>query len=527
MDITPALLEGILRVLLFGAGAGSLAWFGRRGQLEGQRGWGLVLAGLLVFLLGSAVGLVGAVPAASEAVGIGAGANVLAQGAGDAAGALLVVWGLGRTLPGIIELLRREQGLRAGVQRLEGLVEARNAEEARLRDALRREMEDRGRAEAVIEGSEGRWRSLVEQAPGLILTVDKDANILFSNHPLPGSDRRNAMGTSLVAWLPEASRPEAIAVLRRVFEKAEPGGWEFPGPASDGGQGLYAVRVGPIRRDGQVLAATVIATDMSAWKRAQEAQRQAMERQLQVEHLEELSTFKTDLLNTAAHELKNPLTPIRLQLHLLKSSGPLNERQEKAAQTVERNFHRLNVLIQDMRDVARIQSGKLSLERGRVDLEQVVREAAESFEEPARQAGVELAAELVERPVVEADGGRVSQVLFNLVSNAIKFTPPGGRVTVEVRRESGGAAVRVRDTGRGLTAEQIERLFRPFSQVHQPGEVKEKGTGLGLYICKGIIEQHGGSIWAESPGPGQGCTFGFTLPAAPRTGPPELAAAPA
>lgn len=176
-------------------------------------------------------------------------------------------------------------------------------------------------------------------------------------------------------------------------------------------------------------------------------------------------------------------------------------------------MERLAALVTDVLDVARLQSGKLRLDRRPVDLDAVVVEAVETFEEAARQAGVALACTLEHGIRLDADPDRLTQILFNLLGNALKFTRAGGRIDVETAWEGDRVVVRVQDTGSGLTGERISRLFHPFGQVHDRDQMTGSGTGLGLYISKGIVEQHGGHMWCESAGPSRGTMFAFTLPA--------------
>lgn len=232
------------------------------------------------------------------------------------------------------------------------------------------------------------------------------------------------------------------------------------------------------------------------------------------ERLTELDKLKTQLLNTASHELNTPLTPIKLQVHLLRagSLGDLSERQRRSVEVVGRNVDRLAVLVGDMLDVARLQSGRLVVRRRPIDLNEVVRETYDVFADPAEQQHIRLALDLDDRLPARADAHRITQVLYNLLSNAIKFTPEGGTIRVEGRTDGKEVTLRVIDSGAGLTRVQQERLFRPFSQVHDLETSDKGGTGLGLYICRGIIEQHKGRIWAQSDGPGTGSVFAFSLP---------------
>lgn len=274
---------------------------------------------------------------------------------------------------------------------------------------------------------------------------------------------------------------------------------------------VFTVHYAPVRdENGNVDGVIGIAVDITERKRAQQEESQKAE----LEQLREIDQVKTLFINTAAHELRTPLTPIKVQLHLLRSGGleALSERQRHAVDVLERNIDRLGHLVEDILEGARLQAGRLKVDRRPVSLDVVVREAVESFSEPARAAGVVLEERLDSGLVVPADPKRVIQVLFNLLSNALKFTPKGGRIVVETGRVGDSAFVRVTDTGAGLTTEQAARLFKPFSQVHDPMKTVRGGTGLGLYISRSLVGLHRGRIWCESPGPGKGSTFTFTLP---------------
>ncbi|HWG90537.1 MAG TPA: HAMP domain-containing sensor histidine kinase [Candidatus Thermoplasmatota archaeon] len=254
---------------------------------------------------------------------------------------------------------------------------------------------------------------------------------------------------------------------------------------------------------------------------AERERQAAAERLAELERLKQVNQFKTNLLNTASHELNTPLTPLKLQVHLLRSpqTGPLTERQRRAVDVLDRNILRLSLLVQDVLDVARLQGGTLPLHRQPVDFNRIVLEAVESFQEQADQKGIKLETRAEGERVLDLDGQRITQVVFNLLSNALKFTPPGGTILVETGRVGEEGVIRVRDTGMGLTPSQMSRLFQPFSQVHDTMQETRSGAGLGLYICKGIVEQHGGRITVASPGPGKGATFEVSLPGPPSGGP--------
>jgi signal transduction histidine kinase len=215
------------------------------------------------------------------------------------------------------------------------------------------------------------------------------------------------------------------------------------------------------------------------------------------------------MLNTIAHDLASPLTPLKLQLRLVPKDKPLSP--ERLA-LIERNLGQVERLVTDVKDLARLDAGELKIDLKPADLGEIASGAGETFQEDAGGRGLSFQAR-VEGPLpILGDAQRLTQVLYNLVTNALKFTPPGGQVTLDARRVDGEARVSVRDTGRGLTPGEVARLFKPFSQVHELGEVKERGTGLGLYISQGIAKAHGGRLTVESEGRGKGSTFTLAVP---------------
>ncbi|MHB8605561.1 MAG: sensor histidine kinase [Thermoplasmatota archaeon] len=262
---------------------------------------------------------------------------------------------------------------------------------------------------------------------------------------------------------------------------------------------------------------------MTARLKAESALREQEALQAANDRFREMDRLKTQFINNAAHELATPLTPIKLQAHMLDSEklGPLSDRQRSSVKVLARNFDQLGLLLRDVLDSARVQAERLDVRARPTDVLALAKEAAESFHEGAVEAGVTLAVG-GESVVVEADPARLTQVLFNLVRNALKFTPRGGHVRIAVRRDGAGARVSVTDTGSGIRPEDIEKLFQPFSQVHDKMEKTRSGTGLGLYIAKGIIEAHGGEIGCESEGLGRGAEFTFTVPAVPARRLPDV-----
>ncbi|HSK02808.1 MAG TPA: ATP-binding protein [Kofleriaceae bacterium] len=223
---------------------------------------------------------------------------------------------------------------------------------------------------------------------------------------------------------------------------------------------------------------------------------------------------RDDVLGVVAHDLRNPLGSILLQAEMLRSSGgEPGSRPHERAEGIARSARRMNRLIQDLLDVTRMEAGSLSIDRARIAAGEVLGECAEAQRPLAVAASLELRLEVApDLPDVWADRDRLQQVFENLIGNAIKFTGPGGAITVGAAPRDGEVLCRVADTGAGISAEDLPHVFDRFWQAQRPGR---HGAGLGLAIAKGIVEAHGGRIWVEST-PGRGSSFFFTMPTAPR-----------
>jgi signal transduction histidine kinase len=229
--------------------------------------------------------------------------------------------------------------------------------------------------------------------------------------------------------------------------------------------------------------------------------------------LRESEQARNSLVQTVTHDLRNPLTPILLQLAILQRQLQ-DEADLRSLAIVKRNVEQVERLVADLADVGKLQDGRLILMAAPMDLAETLRETCATFAPGMAAHGVVLDLDAKEPLAVLGDAIRLRQVALNLLSNAAKFTPAGGSVRVRGRREGDRILVEVQDDGRGLSPDEQARLFHPFVQVHDVAEQKERGTGLGLYICKGIAERHGGQAGVRSDGLGRGSTFWFSIPAA-------------
>ena len=228
---------------------------------------------------------------------------------------------------------------------------------------------------------------------------------------------------------------------------------------------------------------------------------------------EEANRLKDEFLAVLSHELRTPLNAILGWARMLRAGTLRDEDVPRALETIERNAHAQAQLIEDLLDVSRIVSGKLRLEMRPVDVSEVIEEAVDTVRPTAEARGVTLTTAIGQVGPVSGDAHRLQQVVWNLLSNSIKFTPSGG--TVHVRVEQAGNAVRivVTDSGQGIDPEFLPHVFDRFRQASSmPGKTRRTGLGLGLAIVRHLVEAHAGTVEAASDGIGKGATFAVELP---------------
>jgi signal transduction histidine kinase len=232
--------------------------------------------------------------------------------------------------------------------------------------------------------------------------------------------------------------------------------------------------------------------------------------------LRELAEMKEEFLALTTHDLRSPLTVISGVINFFTSGrlGELSPEQKNMVSMMERNTQSLIELVNDLLDASKLESGTMRLDMAAIDLRGVVRELRETMEPLAREKGLSLEEKLPEDlPPVEADRVKLRRILINLLSNAVKFTNRGGRVEVNAEKMDGRVLISVSDTGVGIPQEDVDRLFDKYEQARSRATRGEKGTGLGLYITRQLVELHGSKIEVKSE-IGRGSTFTFTLPVA-------------
>jgi PAS domain S-box-containing protein len=279
---------------------------------------------------------------------------------------------------------------------------------------------------------------------------------------------------------------------------------------------------GRVLRDGagRPIGMSGVCMDVTDRRRAEEDREglPAREREARAE-AEAAVRAREAFLARASHELRTPLTSAIASAHLLRRAlaGETKEPPQGLLDIATRNLDTMLALINNLLDASKLAAGGVPLERQAVDLADPGRRSVQLVEPQAREKGVAVGLAVPRGLVVAGDPLKLEQVLVNLLANAVRWTPAGGRVTLEAFTEAAAAdesvaVIRVRDTGQGIAAEHLERIFEPFYQVSGPRGQRARGTGLGLAICRQIVELHRGTIRAESDGPGTGSTFTIRLP---------------
>ncbi|MEM4257551.1 MAG: HAMP domain-containing sensor histidine kinase [Candidatus Thermoplasmatota archaeon] len=232
----------------------------------------------------------------------------------------------------------------------------------------------------------------------------------------------------------------------------------------------------------------------------------------------EIDKAKSEFLSITSHELRTPMTPMKAQLQMLENGffGSLTDKQKESIRIIMRNAERLDKIIEDFLEISRIEAARLKFVFRKVDLTQILHDTVSFLEGFAREKNITLKIHTTQLPIIEVDPDRVSQVLRNLVHNAIKFSPENSVVDIDAYEKDGYIQFSVADHGVGMKPADQIRVFEPFYQIEDHLNRKHGGTGLGLTICRGIVEAQKGKIWVESE-VGKGSIFYFTVPLKPVT----------
>jgi PAS domain S-box-containing protein len=380
---------------------------------------------------------------------------------------------------------------------------------------LRREVAERKRAEEEVR-RQREWLQVTLSSIGdAVIATDTDGHVLFMNpvaEQLTGWREAEAAGgplTHVFRILNEETRQAVQCPVALVLKHGVRQGLANHTilVAKDGSERPIDDCAAPIRDGAGTRGVVLIFHDVTERRRLEAQLRDRADR------LVEADRRKTQFLAMLAHELRNPLGPIRNGLHVLRLSGGDAQVRDQVRDMMERQVRHMARMIDDLLDVSRLTRGKVSLALERLDLARLLRLCAEDHRGVLTSGGVTLDASVPAAPVwVAGDFARLTQVFGNLLDNARKFTPRGGRVSLRLTADAKRAEVVVADTGVGIAAEELSYLFEPFSQGEQSLDRSSGGLGLGLAVARGLVELHGGSIAAHSEGQGRGAAFVVRLP---------------
>ena len=359
--------------------------------------------------------------------------------------------------------------------------------------------------------------AIVESSDDAIISTDLQGNIKSWNRGaerIYGYQADETIGKPItMLHLPDRWNEEPrILELIRMGDRIDH--YETLRRRKDGTDIDISLTVSPILNHvGDVIGASKTSRDITWRKRAEEEREQLLARERESRsEAEEANRLKDEFLATISHELRSPLNAILGWARLLREPDMRGDQMDRALETIERNAQAQARLIEDLLDVSRIVSGKLSIQMRPVTLNSTVQSAVADLRLAAESKGIDLRLAEDEEIKLIGDADRLQQVVWNLLSNAIKFTPEGGRVEVGLKRIGEHAELRVRDTGRGISPEFLPHVFDRFRQATRTDARSRAGLGLGLAIVRHIVEAHGGSVTAESAGVGLGATFVCKLP---------------
>ncbi len=375
--------------------------------------------------------------------------------------------------------------------------------------AVIQDVSTRKQAEEALRESDQRYRAATAAVSALSWTNNPDGLMKGEQRgweEFTGQSYEDYQGYGWAKAIhPEDAEPTIEAWNRAVAEKRT---FEFEHRVRrrDGEWRACSIRAVPILSVDDTIREWVgVHTDITDQKRNEEKLRQF------AAELSEAHHRKDEFLATLAHELRNPLAPIRSGLQLMKLAGP--EVAENARLMMERQVKQMVRLLDDLMDLSRISQGKIELRKERVQLEEVLNSALETSRPLIEQMGHELTIALPEQPlIVEADTTRLAQVFLNLLNNAAKYSDPTSRIQLNVERQGREAVVSVKDTGIGISSDEMPRIFDMFAQIDRSLGMSHGGLGIGLTLVRRLIEMHGGTVEARSEGPGRGSEFIVRIP---------------
>jgi PAS domain S-box-containing protein len=362
----------------------------------------------------------------------------------------------------------------------------------------------RKQAEDDLSESFVQFRALAESIPQLAWMAEPDGHIFWYNrrwYEYTGTTLEEMAGWGWQSVHDPEVLPLVMQRWARSIESGEAFEMIFPLKGADGTYRAFLTRIEPVKdARGNVVRWFGTNTDIEVQKRSEDALKQA-------------NRHKDEFLAMLAHELRNPLSPIRNAVHLLKHLGPDNAMLVDARDMIDRQVTHLVRLVDDLLDISRITRGKIDLRKQPVDLRLVLDRAVESVKPLLDAKRHELTVTMPHQPVmVETDSTRLAQVVRNLHNNSAKYTEEGGRIWLTLDQSREDAAIRVRDNGMGIAPDLLPEIFDLYTQGERTLDRAQGGLGVGLALVRRLVEMQGGTVTAQSEGPGQGSEFIVYLP---------------
>lgn len=360
---------------------------------------------------------------------------------------------------------------------------------------ITRDMTELKQTEEKLRRSEKFRSSMLESSAYPILVVEPDSTIRYVNpalEELTGYSSSQIIGIkSPYPWWPKEDAEKISKNLEEVISQE---------------RARYEMRFR--RKNGETFWVEVYGVSVEA-----EGERYYLSHWVDTTERKRLDEIKDRFISTVTHELRTPLVSVKgyIEYILKGKQGTVPEKIESSLAVVKRNTDRLINLTNELLDIRRLQAGGLELSREPLDLREIIDQCAKEIQPLIDSKLQQLQVNIPNKPLhVQADRTRIAQAIMNLLNNASKFTPEGGRVALSTAEDAEVIQVQVSDTGIGIRREDLGRVFEPFTYIRK--SIQAEGTGLGLNITKGLVEAHGGRIWVESAGEGEGATFTFTLP---------------
>ena len=366
-------------------------------------------------------------------------------------------------------------------------------------------------AERALAAQEALYRTLIEAAPQIIWVADADGQIALLNkawHEFSGRTVEESLGTRWAEALHPEDLPDVLAKWDRAFKHGETYSGECRFRAKDGSYQTFIFIGTPVRDDsGEIINWVGINTNIADRVEAELALQEAKDA------AERANRAKSEFLATMSHELRTPLNAVIGFSEILRDEilGTLNDEQKELVLDIHISGNHLLAMINDILDLSKIEAGKMELQLENFSVKEAVTEVNAIVTALASKKQIQLSLQFDQDVSVEADKIKFKQILYNLLSNAIKFTDDGGQVTMKFEVSSSALLGSVTDTGVGISLQDREKLFQPFTQLDASRSRMHSGTGLGLALTNRLVQLHGGKIWVESEA-NKGSTFSFTFP---------------